>query len=180
MNNRQLLHPQNPAFQYEWTQQNVTTTFFKCTQWQVQETTDLVDCPFHYFCDSSYPAASYTITISFTLLENRGGGNLGFAASQSKRRYWLPSGPIFLPLTLLSLAKGQRINTVFPLSNVGPALVQLLYVSALAFEYTLDRSIKYILFEEKGSGSGGELDQIQGMVRDNVLCGGHFVFKIGL
>ncbi|XP_068635879.1 uncharacterized protein [Aristolochia californica] len=161
MNNRLLLHPQNPAFQYEWTEQNVTTTFFKCTQWEVQETTDLINCPYHYFCDSFYPgnyspiidflvlifaAVSYMITISFTLLETRG-GNLGFIPSQSKRRYWIPSGPISLPLTLLALAKGQRINTIFPLSNVGPALLQLVYVSALAFEYTLDKSIKYVIFE---------------------------------
>lgn len=52
--------------------------------------------------------------------------------SQS-RRYFLPSGPVSLPVILVIMAKGYRINTVFPMSYNGPAILQLVRMSALAF-----------------------------------------------
>ena len=33
----------------------VTRQILKCTRWQLEETTDFVTCPYHYYCDSSYP-----------------------------------------------------------------------------------------------------------------------------
>ncbi|KAL6131188.1 hypothetical protein ACLB2K_069564 [Fragaria x ananassa] len=65
---------------------------------------------------------------------------------QSKR-YLLPSGPIGLPLIIFALAKGHRINTTFPLSSTGPAILQLVQISALAFANGGDNDIKYVFFE---------------------------------
>ncbi|XP_010251160.1 PREDICTED: uncharacterized protein LOC104593142 [Nelumbo nucifera] len=154
------LYPQDSAVQLEWSLENITTTFFKCIRWQVEETTDPINCPYHYFCDSTYPgnypyivdilvlsftALSYLSTLVFTVLEISRGK--GACYIQSSRRYWLPSGPIAFPLILLALAKGHRINTIFPLSCMGPALLQLVYISALAFNNVADKNIIYALFE---------------------------------
>ncbi|XP_004308747.1 PREDICTED: uncharacterized protein LOC101306970 [Fragaria vesca subsp. vesca] len=65
---------------------------------------------------------------------------------QSKR-YLLPSGPIGLPVIIFALAKGHRINTTFPLSSIGPAILQLVQISALAFANGGDNDIKYVFFE---------------------------------
>lgn len=60
---------------------------------------------------------------------------------------FISSGPVSLPVILLVLAKGQRINTVFPLSIAGPAILQLVHVSALAFENAADKNTNYAFFE---------------------------------
>lgn len=146
----------------EWFPRNITTTFFKCTRWQLEETTDLLNCPFHYFCDSSYAgnfppavdlsvlsvvAASFLSAVTFTAMEFKTRGE-SFGRRNLKRRYFLPSGPVVLPLMLLALAKGQRINTMFPLSQLGPSILLLIHVSALAFENKADqRSISYAVME---------------------------------
>ncbi|XP_042504344.1 uncharacterized protein LOC122081338 [Macadamia integrifolia] len=155
-----LLYPEIPAFRPEWAVENISTTFFKCIRWQVEETTDPINCPYHYFCDSTYPgnyppivdiavlilaATSYLATLIITVLEISGGRGISF--SQSTRRYWLPSGPVVLPFILLVFAKGNRINTLFPLSCMGPSILQLVYISALAFENAADRNFKHALFE---------------------------------
>lgn len=92
-----------------------------------------------------FAIASYLLVMAFTLLRfRRRDINIG----TSKRRYLLPSGPIALPLVLLILAKGSRINSLFPISVMGPALYHLVHISSLAFEYQFaDRSVKYTVLE---------------------------------
>ncbi|XP_050385839.1 uncharacterized protein LOC126802276 [Argentina anserina] len=70
----------------------------------------------------------------------------GQSCVQSKR-YLLPSGPIALPLIILALAKGHRINTSFPLSTTGPAILQLVLISALTFTNGGDSDIQYVFFK---------------------------------
>ncbi|XP_039137839.1 uncharacterized protein LOC120275362 [Dioscorea cayenensis subsp. rotundata] len=150
------LPPLHAAFHHEWDLKNITTTFFKCTRWQVEETTDIINCPYHYFCSSTYPGnyssavdfavllfslVSYASTAIFTAMEFRR------SRTNQKRRYLLPSGPICLPLMLLILSKGYRINTVFPLMHTGPALLQLVHLSALAFQNQVDNSLQYAILE---------------------------------
>lgn len=134
--------------------------FFKCTRWLLEETNDIPGCRYHYFCDSTYPGnypshvdlavlifvvASYLLVLAFTLQRFRKGSN---NMRTLKRRYLLPSGPISLPLILLILAKGSRINTLFPLYNLGPALHHLVHISVLAFDYqSADRSMKCAVLE---------------------------------
>ncbi|XP_042423547.1 uncharacterized protein LOC122011207 [Zingiber officinale] len=138
--------------------------FFKCTRWQVEETTDLINCPYHYFCDSTYQE-DYTLVVDFlvllfiltsffsatvfTLLDfsQRPTSAADLSIGRLKRRYLLPSGPIALPLVVLILANGQRINTMFPLSRIGPALLQLVYISALAFRNRDESDMKYSVLE---------------------------------
>ena len=148
------------TFSYERVPENVATTFFKCTRWLLEENGDLPICRYHYFCDSTYPGdyppvvdlsvfifaiASYLSVTAFTLLRFK---RRDVSIGTSKRRYLLPSGPIALPLVLLILAKGSRINTLFPLSAMGPALHHLVHISALAFDYqSADRSVKYAVLE---------------------------------
>ncbi|XP_042390427.1 uncharacterized protein LOC121981780 [Zingiber officinale] len=138
--------------------------FFKCTRWQVEETTDLINCPYHYFCDSTYQEdyppvidflvvlfvlASFVSATVFTLLDfsRRPLSCADLSIGRLKRRYLLPSGPIALPLVVLILANGQRINTMFSLSHIGPALLQLVYISALAFRNRDESDIKYSVLE---------------------------------
>ncbi|KAH7664483.1 hypothetical protein IHE45_14G123400 [Dioscorea alata] len=98
------LPPLHAAFQHEWDLKNTTTTFFKCTRWQVEETTDIINCPYHYFCSSTYPGnysslvdyavllfslVSYASTAIFTAMEFRG------SRTNQKRRYLLPSALAF-------------------------------------------------------------------------------------
>ncbi|RRT83049.1 hypothetical protein B296_00015993 [Ensete ventricosum] len=142
---------------------NIEKLFFTCTRWQVEETIDLINCPYHYFCDSAYrgdypptvdllvllfAVSSFFSATAFTLRE--------FSLRRSrtepcigsfKRRHLLPSGPIALPLVVLIFANGQRINTIFPLSRFGPALLQLVYFSALAFRNRAETDIKYGVLE---------------------------------
>ncbi|CAH8352050.1 unnamed protein product [Eruca vesicaria subsp. sativa] len=145
-------------------------TFFKCTKWQFEDTLDPINCPFHYFCDSPY-AGNYPeiidllvfffVTFSYltTLL-----AVLRKALSRTRRaredddsvdnddddkakRYLLPSGPLSLPLILLILAKGQRINTLFPISIFGPAILQLVQLSVLIFENSIEKETSFVFFE---------------------------------
>ncbi|KAL5859414.1 hypothetical protein ACOSQ4_000710 [Xanthoceras sorbifolium] len=157
--NRQLLHPENPAFQPEWGLEGIRTTFFKCVRWQVEETLDPINCPYHYFCESSYPGnyppavdvlvilfttSSYLATLVLMIIDiSKKGGTF---SGQSKR-YLLPSGPVALPIILLMLAKGHRINSVFPLSCIGPAILQLVHISALTFNFGASEDLKYAFFE---------------------------------
>ncbi|KAL6907551.1 hypothetical protein ACP4OV_002590 [Aristida adscensionis] len=141
----------------------VTRQILKCTRWQLEETTDFVTCPYHYYCDSSYPGdypsavgvlvaafAAYCLlaTIAFTVLDLvRGHAPAAGGVRGIKRKYLLPSGPFLLPLVLLALAKGHRINDVFPLAQLGPALLLLLQASALAFRNEADGDIRYAVLE---------------------------------
>ncbi|KDP24557.1 hypothetical protein JCGZ_25121 [Jatropha curcas] len=157
--NTQLLQPQNPAFQPEWASEDICIIFFKCVRWQVEETLDPINCPYHYFCDSTYPgnypayvdilvflfaAASYLTTLVIMVIDIL--RKDGTSISRSKR-FLLPSGPVSLPVILLMLSKGYRINTAFPLTCIGPAILQMLYISALAFDNGVDRDIKYAIYE---------------------------------
>ncbi|WOL09961.1 hypothetical protein Cni_G18715 [Canna indica] len=144
---------------------SIESLFFKCTRWQLEETTDLINCPYHYFCDSGYqgdypPAVDYLVVLfaafsflsaaAFTLLEfsRRPGSSTELAVNgRLKRRHLIPSGPISLPLVVLILGNGHRINTIFPLSRFGPALLQLVYVSALAFRNRAETDIVYGVLE---------------------------------
>ncbi|WOL10626.1 hypothetical protein Cni_G19385 [Canna indica] len=138
--------------------------FFQCTRWQVEETTDLVNCPFHYFCDSTYQEdhspvvdllvllfilSSFVSVTVFTLLQfaRRKPSTDDFRIGRVRRRYLLPSGPLVLPLVVIIFANGHRINTIFPLSHVGPALLQLVYISAMAFRNRAESDIKYSVLE---------------------------------
>ncbi|XP_010556657.1 PREDICTED: uncharacterized protein LOC104825914 [Tarenaya hassleriana] len=141
----------------KWEMEDSQLTFFKCTRWQLEETLDPINCPFHYFCDSIYAGdyppitdilvfffvsfaymATLIIIITSTVLSRR---------ENKAKRYLLPSGPIFLPVILLILAKGQRINTLFPVSSFGPAILQLVQVSALVFKNKIDKEVNYVFFE---------------------------------
>ncbi|KAF8406649.1 hypothetical protein HHK36_008739 [Tetracentron sinense] len=132
--------------------------------WQVEETTDPINCPYHYFCDSTYPGnypsavnillllftiASYLVTLVFTVVEISGGRE--HTCFSWPRKYWLPSGPVALPFILLALAKGHRINTIFPpsdeLASWKSALLQLVHISATTFENEAEENVKYALFE---------------------------------
>nr|XP_010919006.1 uncharacterized protein LOC105043235 [Elaeis guineensis] len=145
---------------HEWDMENITKTFFKCTRWQLEGTADFIYCPYHYFCDSTYPGdypsivdslvllfavSSFLSTTAFTLMGFR--RNTSISISNLKRRYLLPSGPIALPLVLLIFAKGHRINTIFPLSHMGPAILQLVYISALAFKNQTEKDLHYAVLE---------------------------------
>ncbi|XP_044491369.1 uncharacterized protein LOC123215375 [Mangifera indica] len=157
---RQLLRPENAAFFPGWDLEDVRNTFFKCIRWQVEETLDPLSCPYHYYCDSNYPGnypptvdvlvlifatTSYLATLVLMVIDISRRGRI--STGQSKR-YLLPSGPVSLPIFLLMLAKGHRINTIFPLSCIGPAILQLLYISALTFNNELaNEDVKYALFE---------------------------------
>jgi len=160
MNRQVLLRPENPAFQPQfWASEDVRLKFFKCVRWQLEETMDPIDCPYHYFCDSAYPGnyppavdmlvflftlASYLTTLFIMAMDISRRGQT--CLSQSKR-YLLPSGPVALPVILLALAKGYQINTVFPLSSIGPAILQLVHISALAFDHGANKDVKYAFFE---------------------------------
>lgn len=150
----------------------VTRQILKCTRWQLEETTDFVTCPYHYYCDSSYPgdysaavgvlvaafaAYCFLSTLAFTVLDlvrgSNGGSNSAAAAAPApgvrgvRRKYLVPSGPFLLPLVLLALARGQRVNAVFPLAQLGPALLLLLQASALAFRNEADGDVRYAVLE---------------------------------
>ncbi|KAF8683550.1 hypothetical protein HU200_044465 [Digitaria exilis] len=144
----------------------VTRQILKCTRWQLEETTDFVTCPYHYYCDSSYPgdysaavgllvaafaAYCFLSTLAFTVLDlvrGNGGGSPAAAGVRGiKRKYLVPSGPFLLPMVLLALAKGQRVNAVFPLAQLGPALLLLLQASALAFRNEADGDVRYAVLE---------------------------------
>ncbi|KAJ7954579.1 putative Transmembrane protein [Quillaja saponaria] len=158
--NRQLWHPDYQAFQAEWAlQEDISTTFLKCISWQVEETLDPTNCPYHYFCDSTYPGnyppavdifvflfttASYLVTLVILVMDMISGSGTTFLTKS--KRYLLPSGPIFLPVILLVLANGYRINTIFPLSCIGPAIIHLILISALSFDNGADKDIQYVFF----------------------------------
>ncbi|XP_078152381.1 uncharacterized protein LOC144547580 [Carex rostrata] len=162
MDYAQYMLDEMPAH-HEWALQDIKTSILKCTRWQVEETTDFVNCSYHYFCDSTYVgdysafidlavlifiSYCFMATTFFTLVEltmaKRGIPNNWILR---KRKYLVPSGPILLPLVLLILAKGQRINTIFPISHVGPAILLLLQVSALAFRNEADQDLRYAVLE---------------------------------
>lgn len=157
--NSQFLRPGSLAFQPEWASEDIRITFFKCVRWQVEETLDPINCPYHYFCDSTYPGnypryvdiivflfatASYLATLIIMVIHISRREEACFIRS---RRFLLPSGPVSLPIILLALTKGYRINSLFPLSCIGPAILLLLYVSALAFDLGVDKDVRYAIYE---------------------------------
>ncbi|XP_030519049.1 uncharacterized protein LOC115732518 [Rhodamnia argentea] len=138
---------------------DVRTTFFKCVRWQVEETLDPIDCPYHYYCDSTYlgdysrvvdglvllfSVASYLVTLIIMILEVSGKGKSRLC---KLKRYLLPSSPLSLSAVLLILAKGHRINSIFPVSCMGPAIFRLALISALAFDEGMVGDIKYVIFQ---------------------------------
>ncbi|KAF4366453.1 uncharacterized protein LOC115704968 [Cannabis sativa] len=157
--NWQLLLPEYPTEQPEWVLEDIKLMFYKCVRWQFEETMDPISCPYHYFCDSTYPGNyspvvdilllifttfSYFATLFIMVMDITGKGQTSITML---KRFFLPSGPISLPLILLALANGHRINTLFPLSLVGPAILQLVHISALSFESGTGKDIKYVFFE---------------------------------
>lgn len=150
-------HNMNTFFKSEWDLQDIQNTFFKCISWQVEETLDATNCPYHYVCDRTYPAnfppsvdlflllftsASYLITLFIAVTDMTSGRR----ERRSPNRYLLPSGPISLPIIILAFAKGSQINTIFPLSSMGPPILQMVLISALSFDYASDKDIKYVFF----------------------------------
>ncbi|XP_014490926.1 uncharacterized protein LOC106753618 [Vigna radiata var. radiata] len=157
--NMLLWLPAYPTFQPGWDQEQLHATFFKCISWQVEETLDTVNCPYHYFCDKTHPsnypllvdilvllftAASYIVTLVTVIMDMSSGRGRIFL-SQSKR-FLLPSGPVSLPIIILAFAKGPQINTVFPLSCLGPAILLMVLISALSFDSAADKDFKYTFF----------------------------------
>ncbi|PON97164.1 hypothetical protein TorRG33x02_069200 [Trema orientale] len=156
--NWQLLLPEYPNQLPEWALDDVRLMFYKCVRWQFEETMDPTNCPYHYFCDSAYPGnyspvvdilvlilttASYFATLFIMVMDISGREQTSILL----KRCLLPSGPVSLPLILLALAKGYRINTIFPLSLAGPAILQLVHISALSFDSGAGKDIKFVFLE---------------------------------
>ncbi|XP_021748237.1 uncharacterized protein LOC110714079 [Chenopodium quinoa] len=158
-----LLPSRNSAYLSTIPEGDIQRAFFKCTKWQLEETLDPLNCPYHYYCNSNYSGdypswvdnlAIVFITITFlatTVLMVVGmiGGRKATPLTRLNqlRRYFLPSGPIFLPIILVIMAKGHRVNTVFPMSYNGPAILHLVRISALAFNTETDSHFKYVFLE---------------------------------
>ncbi|XP_074577602.1 uncharacterized protein LOC141834044 [Curcuma longa] len=140
--------------------------FTKCIRWQLEETTDPLHCPFHYFCASFYDGgdyppsvdllvlffalASFLSAVAFTLLDfaaSSEAAELNVGRLRLRRRHLLPSGPVGLPLVVLILANGHSINTIYPFSRLAPALLHVVYVSALAFRNRSENEAKYGVLE---------------------------------
>lgn len=154
-----MLYRRDLAFRSEWPSEDVQAIFFKCVRWQVEDTMDPINCPYHYYCDSTYPGnhppyvdvlaflfttALYLVTLAIMVVDI---SRRGRTYLRESKRYLQPSGPVSLPLILLVLAKGSRINTVFPLSCFGPAILQLLQVSALTFDSRIDKDVRYAFLQ---------------------------------
>lgn len=154
-----MLYRRDLAFRSEWPSEDVQAIFFKCVRWQVEDTMDPINCPYHYYCDSTYPGnhppyvdvlaflfttALYLVTLAIMVVDI---SRRGRTYLRESKRYLQPSGPVSLPLILLVLAKGSRINTVFPLSCFGPAILQLLQVSALTFDSRIDKDLRYAFLQ---------------------------------
>ncbi|KAJ1376377.1 hypothetical protein SESBI_50005 [Sesbania bispinosa] len=152
--------PEYPTFQPGWDIEEIHATFFKCISWQMEETFDTINCPYHYVCDRTHPpnyppsvdilvllftTASYLVTLVIVIMDmSKGRGRMFLGQS---KRFLLPSGPISLPLIILAFAKGPQINTIFPLSCIGPAILLLVLISALSFDNgAADKDIKYTFF----------------------------------
>ncbi|KAE9615787.1 hypothetical protein Lal_00017774 [Lupinus albus] len=155
--NTLFLLSEYPTFKPSFDLKHFHATFFKCISWEVEETFDAINCPYHYVCDRTYPSnyspvidilvlffttASYLVTLIIFIKDMSSRRGRIFVC-QSKR-YFLPSGPISLPLIILTFAKGPQINTIFPLSCVGPAILHLVLISALSFDNGADKDIKYV------------------------------------
>ncbi|CAI8615626.1 unnamed protein product [Vicia faba] len=159
--NSLIMLQKNPTFiQPGWDIEEIHATFFKCISWQMEENFDTINCPYHYVCDKTYPpnyplfvdilvlvftTCSYFFTLVIVIMNmiSRKEKNL---LTQSKR-FLLPSGPISLPLIILIFAKGHQINTIFPLSCFGPAILLLVLTSSLSFDNEDDyKDIKYTFF----------------------------------
>ncbi|CAO2835368.1 unnamed protein product [Amaranthus hypochondriacus] len=159
----QLLQTRNSAFLSTIREGDIQKAFFKCTKWQLEETLDPINCPYHYYCNSNYlgdyPSWVDNLVFVFMMVTFLAttilmvAGMIGrrkpalLTRLKHLRRYFLPSGPIFLPVILVIMAKGHRINTTFPLSYNGPAIFQLVRVSALAFNTKTESDIKYVFLE---------------------------------
>lgn len=158
MNNLILL-PKYPTFQSRWDIEEIHPKFFKCISWQMEATMDEINCPYHYVCDKTYPpnypfsidilvllftTCSYLVTLIILILDmNTRKGTIFLTHS---KRFLLPSGPISLPIIILIFAKGPQINTIFPLSCIGPSILLLVLISSLSFDIKDDKDIKYTFF----------------------------------
>jgi hypothetical protein len=91
-----------------------------------------------------FTTALYLVTLAIMVVDI---SRRGRTYLRESKRYLQPSGPVSLPLILLVLAKGSRINTVFPLSCFGPAILQLLQVSALTFDSRIDKDVRYAFLQ---------------------------------
>ncbi|KAE8821070.1 hypothetical protein D1007_00917 [Hordeum vulgare] len=111
----------------------VTRQILKCTRWQLEETTDFVTCPYHYYCDSSYPGDYHPAVGALVA---------AFAA------YCFVAALAFAVLDLArSGAAGVRgVKRKYP-RPLGPALLLLLQASALAFRNEADGDIRYAVLE---------------------------------
>ncbi|KMT20181.1 hypothetical protein BVRB_1g001900 [Beta vulgaris subsp. vulgaris] len=187
----QLLPSRNSAFLSTIQEGDIQRIFFKCTKWQLEETLDPINCPYHYYCNNNYPGdypswvdslAILFITITFLatavfmvveiIRGRKGAGPL--TRLNQLRRYFLPSGPIFLPIILLIMGKGHRINSAFPLSYNGPAILHLVRISALAFDTETESDVKYVFLE--ASTISGECSSC--VCRQQVLAvGGMLVYR---
>lgn len=158
----QLLPSTNSAYLSTIQEGDIQRAFFKCTKWQLEETLDPINCPYHYYCNSNYSGdypswvdglAIVFITITFLattilmMVGKRGRTAAPLTRINQLKRYFLPSGPIFLPIILVIMAKGHRINTVFPLSYNGPAIFHLVRISALTFNTETESDFKYVFLE---------------------------------
>ncbi|XP_019455263.1 PREDICTED: uncharacterized protein LOC109356391 [Lupinus angustifolius] len=158
--NNLLWLPKYPTLQPGLDLENFHATFFKCISWQVEETLDEINCPYHYVCDRTYPSnyppsvdilvllftiASYLVTLVILIMDMMNSRKGSIFMCKSKR-YFLPSGSISLPLIILVFSKGPQINTIFPLSCIGPAILQMVLISALTSDNEGDKGIKYVFF----------------------------------
>lgn len=139
---------------------DVRRAFFECMKWQVEETLDPFTCPYHYYCETASPLADYPpwvdvlvilfvaasclVTLIIMVIET---------SSSSRKRlvkvkqYLLPSSPLSLSITILILAQGHHINSLFPISCIGPAILQLVHISALTLDHDASKDIKYVIFQ---------------------------------
>ncbi|KAH9621967.1 hypothetical protein KSS87_021697, partial [Heliosperma pusillum] len=161
-----LQHTTNIPYSPTILVQDLQRTFYKCRKWQLEQTLDPINCPYHYYCNSHYPGnyPSWVDTLvifitAFSFLAATiamiaavvGGSRLPEPPWLTKfnrfRRYFLPSGPILLPIIVVFIAKGSRVNTLLSLAVTGPAILQLVRVSALSFETKTESDIKYVSLE---------------------------------
>ncbi|KMZ76155.1 hypothetical protein ZOSMA_106G00610 [Zostera marina] len=145
----------------QYSNSTVAAAFFKCTRWEEDQIDFRRNCRYHYSCERTffngdYPPAvdvlvcflaivCYILCLFFTVLHVGKSPRCDYL--RRPRRCLLVSGPILLPLLILVLSNGHRINTAFPLAHMGPVLLQLVHLSVLAFATKPERTILYAVIE---------------------------------
>uniref|UniRef100_A0A6N2MWZ2 Uncharacterized protein n=1 Tax=Salix viminalis TaxID=40686 RepID=A0A6N2MWZ2_SALVM len=140
--NSQLFR-RNLEFRAEWPSEDVQEMFFKCVRWQVEDTVDPINCPYHYYCDSTYPgnhppyvdvlvflftAALYLATLAIMVVDISRRGR----TCLSKSKIYLQPSSCKVTHQLYS----------------GPAILQLLQVSALTFDSGgSGKDVRYAIFQ---------------------------------